>query len=464
MIRLFGHYVSPALLGLLGAETLLIFGSFALGPVLWRGWSGGGADPGWAAVLPKALAGALVLVAILIALGLYERRFWRGRADMLLRVGLGFLFGLFALAVLGWWVPALASGRGESSFAFGLAGAAVLAVRLGFLRATGRAAFARRVLVVGAGAQAARLERLRPDEIWGCRILGYVQVHEDEPDEPAGVPPERRLPVTHRLVDLAAGLQTDEIVVALDDRRRGFPLDELLECKLAGIAVRSALAFAERETGRIALDALRPSNVLFADGFPALFDRQSLKRGLDVAVSLPLLALASPVMLLAALAIGLECRFREPILYRQVRVGQRDRPFTILKFRTMRANAGSEFAKPGDPRITRVGRLLRETRIDELPQLVNVLRGEMSLVGPRPEQPQYVTRLRAAIPFYDLRHLGRPGLTGWAQICYPYADSEASSREKLQYDLYYLKNASLGFDLLILLQTVHAVLWGSGAR
>ena len=463
MIRVFGHYVSPALLGMLGAEALLSFGSFCLGPVLWAAWSGGG-DPDRVAILPKALAGTLVLGAILIALGLYERRFWRGRADMLLRVGLGFLFGLFALAVLGWLAPALASGRGESSLAFGLAGAAVLAVRFGFLRVTGRAAFARRVLVVGVGAQAARLERLRPDETWGCRILGYVQVHEDEPDEPAGVSPARRLQVTHRLVDLAAGLHIDEIVVALDDRRRGFPLDELLECKLAGIAIRPVLAFAERETGRIALDALRPSNVLFADGFPALFDRQPLKRGLDVAVSLLLLALAWPVMLLAALAIGLECGFREPILYRQVRVGQRERPFTILKFRTMRVDAGSEVAKPGDPRITRVGRLLRETRIDELPQFFNVLRGEMSLVGPRPEQPHYVAQLRAAIPFYGLRHLGPPGLTGWAQICYPYADSEESSREKLQYDLYYLKNASFGFDLLILLQTVHAVLWGSGAR
>ncbi len=464
MIRLFGHYVSPALLGLLGAEVLLSFGSFCLGPALWRAWGGAAAESDWTAILPNALAGTLVLSAILIALGLYERRFWRGRADMLLRVGLGFLLGPFALAVLGWRVPALASGRGESSLAFGLAGAAALAVRLGFLRATGRAAFARRVLVVGAGAQAARLERLRPDEIWGCRILGYVQVHEDEPDEPAGVPAERRLQVTHRLVDLALALQTDEIVVALDDRRRGFPLDELLECKLAGIAIRPVLAFAERETGRIDLDALRPSNVLFAEGFPALFDRQAPKRGLDVAVGLLLLALTWPILLLAALAIGLECGFREPILYRQVRVGQRDRPFAILQFHTTRANAGSAFAKPGDPRITRVGRLLRETRIDELPQLVNVLRGEMSLVGPRPEQPHYVARLRAAIPFYDLRHLGRPGLTGWAQICYPYADSEESSRQKLQYDLYYLKNASLGFDLLILLQTVHAVLWGSGAR
>jgi sugar transferase (PEP-CTERM system associated) len=259
-------------------------------------------------------------------------------------------------------------------------------------------------------------------------------------------------------------LRADEIVVALDDQRRGFPFDELWECKLAGIAIRPVLAFVERETGQIALDALRPSSFLFAEGFPALFGRLPLKRGLDLVASLGLLALTWPILLLAALAIGLESGFREPILYRQIRVGQHERPFSILKFRTMRVDAGDGLARPNDPRITRVGRLLRETRIDELPQLVNVLRGEMSLVGPRPEQPEYVARLRAAIPFYGLRHLGKPGLTGWAQICYPYADSEESSREKLQYDLYYLKNASVGFDLLILLQTVHAVLWGSGAR
>lgn len=380
---------------------------------------------------------------------------------MLLRVALGFLFGLFALALMGWLFPILAFSRGELSLALGLAGAGVLLARYGFLHATGWVVFQRCVLVVGIGEQAARLENLYRSKALSCRILGYVQVHEDES---AGVSLGRRLQVVGRLVDLALALRADEIVVVLDDQRRGFPLDELLECKLAGIAIRPVLAFVERETGQIAVDALRPSSFLFAEGFPALFDRQALKRGLDVVVGLLLLALASPVILLVALAIGLECRFREPILYRQIRVGQHDRPFTILKFRTMRADAGSEFTKPGDPRITRVGRLLRETRIDELPQLVNVLRGEMSLVGPRPEQPQYVTRLRAAIPFYGLRHLGQPGLTGWAQICYPYADSEASSREKLQYDLYYLKNASVGFDLLILLQTVHTVLWGSGAR
>ena len=227
MIRVFGHYVSPALLGLLGAESLLSFGSFVFGPVLWRTWSGGSADPDWIGILPKALAGTLVLSAILIALGLYERRFWRGRADMLLRVGLGFLFGLFALALVGWLFPILAFSRGELSLALGLAGAGVLLARCGFLYATGWAVFRRRVLVVGVGEQAARLENLYRSKALSCRILGYVQVHEDEP---TNVPPERRLQVTHRLVDLAAGLQIDEVVVALDDRRRGFPLDELLEC------------------------------------------------------------------------------------------------------------------------------------------------------------------------------------------------------------------------------------------
>lgn len=461
MIRLFGHYVSPALLGLLGVENLLLFGSFSLGQVLWRAGAERGASLDLAVILANALAGTLVLSAILVALGLYERQFWRGRADMLLRVVAGFLFGLFALALMGWLFPIPAFSRGELSLAVGLAGAGVLLARCGFLRATGQAAFHRRVLVVGIGAQAARLENLYQSETLGCQILGYVQVQEDES---AGVPLGRRLQVTRRLVDLATALRADEIVVALDDQRQGFPFDELWECKLAGIAIRPALAFVERETGQIALDALRPSSFLFAEGFPALFGRLPLKRGFDLVASLGLLALAWPILLLAALAIGLESRFREPILYRQIRVGQHERPFSILKFRTMRVDAGHGFARPNDPRITRVGRLLRETRIDELPQLVNVLRGEMSLVGPRPEQPKYVADLRAAIPFYGLRHLGKPGLTGWAQICYPYADSEQSSREKLRYDLYYLKNASFGFDLLILLQTVHTILWGSGAR
>ena len=458
MIRLFGHYLSPALLALLGAEALTLFGSLYLSQAVWSAWVESGSAP--AAILPNALVFTGIMTALLIAMGVYERNFWRGPGDLLLRIGVSFLFGVFVLTLASWRIP-LELGRGEMSLAFGIAGASVALLHWGFLRATGHAGFKRRVLVLGVGQQAARLEDLLSSDASSVRILGYVQVHDDETPY---VSLDRRLPVTRRLVDQAAAWHVDEIVVALDDQRQGFPLDELLACKLAGIAIRPVLAFVERETGRISLESLRPSSFLFADGFPALFNRQPVKRAFDFAASLGLLALTGPILLLAALAIGWESGFREPILYRQIRVGQQERPFTILKFRTMRVDAGSEFARPGDPRITRVGRLLRETRIDELPQLVNVLRGEMSLVGPRPEQPHYVARLRAAIPFYGLRHLGPPGLTGWAQICYPYADSEQSSREKLQYDLYYLKNASFGFDLLILLQTVHTILWGSGAR
>ncbi len=256
MIHRFGHYVSPALLGLLGAEALLLFGSFSLGPILWRVWGERGTGPEWAVVLPNALACTLILCAILVALGLYERQFWRGRADMLLRVGVSFLFGLFALTLIGWWVP-LALGRGELSLGFGLAGAGVALLRWGFVRASGHAAFKRRVLVLGVGEQAARLEALPPSAALGCQILGYVQVQEGETPR---VSAERRLQMTLRLVALAVGLQIDEIVVALDDRRRGFPLDELLECKLAGIAIRPVLAFVERETGQIELEALRPSS------------------------------------------------------------------------------------------------------------------------------------------------------------------------------------------------------------
>ncbi|MBL8259225.1 MAG: TIGR03013 family PEP-CTERM/XrtA system glycosyltransferase [Candidatus Competibacteraceae bacterium] len=440
-------------------DALVVFAAFACGPRVWNAWPGGAA-PAPPPALAAALAATVPLMAILVAMGVYEPKFWRGRGDWLLRVGVGFLFGLFALSLLRWWFP-LAPDRGPTYRALLWAGAGMAALRWGFSRLARRPAFERRVLVLGVGRQAARVAS-GWSPLSGARLLGFVRAHEGETPE---IPAARELRAAGRLLDLAEGLRADEIVVALDDRRRGFPCEELMECKLAGIAVWSALAFAERETGQIALDALRPSGFLFAGGYPALLGRPLSKRGTDLVGGAVLLVLSAPLFLLAALAVGIESGFREPIFYRQLRVGRNGRPFWIFKFRTMRAGAEREgLARPGDPRITRAGRVLRETRIDELPQLINVLRGEMSLVGPRPEQPQYVARLQEAIPFYRLRHLGRPGLTGWAQLCCPYADSVDGSREKLQHDLYYLKNASPRLDLLILLQTAHAVLWGSGAR
>ena len=228
------------------------------------------------------------------------------------------------------------------------------------------------------------------------------------------------------------------------------------------------MGFAERETGKVLLDLLHPSALVYTSGGfgSALYPYG--KRVFDMLAATLLLLLTAPLMALAALAIRLEDGWRTPVFYRQLRVGQGGQPFLIWKFRSMGVNAEQTgvpvWAQANDPRVTRVGRVIRKYRIDELPQLFNVLRGEMSLVGPRPERPEFVARLAAAIPFYDVRHRLAPGLTGWAQLNYRYGDTEADAREKLQYDLYYLKHQSLLFDLMICLLTVEVVLFGKGAR
>ena len=461
MIRRFGHSLSPVLLALLAAEALTAVRIVLprLSPLAGVGRAEGGLS--LAVVLANALVFTVVMTAILIALGLYERQFWRGWADMLLRVGVSFLFGLFALALVGWQFPLLAFSRGELSLALGFAGAGVRCCGGGSCaRLAGQSSNA------GCWWWASVNRRLgwktcRRPPPWAARFSATCRSRR-----------AKRARVSRRAAapgDPAAGRSRGGVARGRDRGGAGRPAARLSSGRTAGVQAggyRNPADAGLRGAGD------RPDRA----GSPAA-EQLSVRRrvsgavrparaeaGFDLAASLVLLALTWPILLLAALAIGLESGFREPILYRQIRVGQHDRPFSILKFRTMRVDAGNGFARPNDPRITRVGRLLRETRIDELPQLINVLRGEMSLVGPRPERPHYVAELRAAIPFYGLRHLGQPGLTGWAQICYPYADSEESSREKLRYDLYYLKNASFGFDLLILLQTVHTILWGSGAR
>jgi sugar transferase (PEP-CTERM system associated) len=294
-------------------------------------------------------------------------------------------------------------------------------------------------------------------------LVNYL--HENET---LGIPGERILQVTTKLSDLADELSIDEIVVAMDDRRLGFPIDEVLECKINGLKISNFLAFFERQSGKIQLDALRPSNLIFADGFQLAMVNWLAKRLFDLVSSSILLALISPIMLLTVVAIWLESGGRGPILYWQTRVGFNENSFDVVKFRSMRVDAEKAgqavWAIKGDPRITRVGKVIRDTRIDELPQLYNVLRGDMSFVGPRPERPQFVAELAKKIPFYSMRHMVKPGITGWAQICFPYGASEEDAREKLEYDLYYIKNYSLFFDVVILLQTVHTVFWGKSAH
>jgi sugar transferase (PEP-CTERM system associated) len=318
--------------------------------------------------------------------------------------------------------------------------------------------------VYGSGVQAQSIAALRRRvDQRGFRIVGFVQV----PDEAVEVAPERLVAPGGSLRQLARELEADEIVMAMDDRRRNFPLGELLECRLDGIEITELVTFLERETGKVHIDVLNPSWLIFGAGFRRDVLRRYSERTFDVVASTLLLLVASPIMLLTALAIVLESGPRAPIFYRQKRVGYRGSEFDVVKFRSMRVDAeknGAVWAMDNDTRVTRVGTVIRKLRIDELPQILNVLKGDMSFVGPRPERPEFVKQLAESIPYYNERHWVKPGITGWAQLCYPYGASERDAIEKLQYDLYYVKNHSLLFDIMVLAQTAEVVLLGKGAR
>jgi sugar transferase (PEP-CTERM system associated) len=327
-------------------------------------------------------------------------------------------------------------------------------------------ALKRRVLVVGTGENAARIKAVA-QRGRDCHYVpvAFVQATNDplrvgrcDLALEAGAPNDE-------LAEFALSSGAQEVVVATDDRR-GLPVHQLLHCKLRGLKVTDYLTFWERENGRVNLEALQPSWLIFSDGFRMGWFVDAVQRGFDIVVSAAFLLLTAPVLMATAVAIRLESP--GPALYRQERVGLRGRTFLVLKFRSMRTdaevNGKPQWAAKGDPRVTRVGAFIRKFRIDELPQLFNVLRGEMSFIGPRPERPFFVEQLSAAIPFYSERHAVRPGISGWAQINYPYGASLEDARQKLSYDLYYVKNRSVFLDLLILIQTVKVILFAEGSR
>jgi sugar transferase (PEP-CTERM system associated) len=359
-------------------------------------------------------------------------------------------------------LPVLAQGRGIWVLSLVFAFALIVLGRALFAKFVSEDAFRRRTLVYGAGNMAASLLTLRRRaDQRGFKIIAFV---------PA--PGDRYLiddgRVQHAVADVVAYVaaeRIDEIVVAMDDKRQGFPIRELLQCKFAGVDVIDILGFLERESGKVDVERLHPSWMIFADGFTRRSSRQLASRCLDLAGGLVLLALAWPIMLVVATAILLEDG--APILYRQTRVGLLGRPFELLKFRSMTKHAeagGAQWAQKSDPRVTRTGSWIRKLRFDELPQIFNIVRGQMSLVGPRPERPEFVEGLAQKIPYYQERHCVKPGLTGWAQLRYPYGASEKDALEKLRYDLYYVKNQSFLLDLIILLQTAEVVIWQKGSR
>lgn len=413
----------------------------------------------------RALLIGLCLTGAMTAFGLYQVHVRHSRADFALRLLLSFVCGGTVLVVIYYLLPAAYIGRGVLAISLALSLLAVAATRLFVLPAFRFQALKQRILVFGAGRNADLInQRLRRNsDRQSFVLLGFVPVkgHDVVVDEARLV-----IPPEEGLCALAERLNVDEIIIAPDERRGGMPMEDMLQCVQRGMAVTDLSTFFEREAGMVQLSVVDPSWLVFSGGFDYSLPRRLTKRAFDLVAASVIFLLTWPLMLLTAIAVRLESS--GPVLYRQTRVGERGSHFEIVKFRSMRVDAEGDgvarWASKDDDRSTRVGRFIRKTRLDELPQLFSILRGEMSFVGPRPERPQFVELLTGELRYYGVRHAVKPGLTGWAQLRYPYGASVRDADEKLKFDLFYVKNHGLVFDLLIMLQTVEVVLFGRGAR
>jgi sugar transferase (PEP-CTERM system associated) len=376
-------------------------------------------------------------------------------------------FAAIITVLISYAVPQTYLGRGVLALASIQTVVGVVMLRFFFNRVVDEGYFKRKVLILGTGSAAATIEggmRRRTDRR-SFIIVGYVRIGDGRTE----VDSQLTLDIEpENIASFAGENNIDEIVVAMDERREVLPIWELLSLRLSGVQVTEIVSFWEHESGRLKLDVLKPSALVFSDGFSASTWSLVQKRALDIVITGMFIVLAAPIMLFISLAIWLEAGCKNSILYRQVRVGYRGEPFEMLKFRSMAIDAEADgrarWAVSNDPRVTRVGRVIRSTRLDELPQLFNIAMGQMSFVGPRPERPEFVEELNKVIPYYGERHLTKPGITGWAQLSYPYGATVEDAREKLQLDLYYLKHHSLLFDLTIILRTVEVVFTGNGAR
>ena len=416
-------------------------------------------------VAPKAALVAVVNFVSLVAMGLYQfhqRLYFR---EAVVRVLVGLVFASLALAILFYAFPSLLITREIGFVAFGYVLVLMLIVRFYFVRTVDENVFRCATLVYGAGERAASITAIRRRaDRRGFKIVARVAASGDTIVGDQDVLKTNGKSIT----DFAIEKGANEIVIAMDDRRGNLPVRELLDARLAGIDVIDLLEFLERETDKIRVDLVSPGWLIFSPGFRRSHIKEVAKRVLDVVVCVSLLVVSWPIMLLVGLAIKIEDGLSAPVFYKQFRVGQNNRNFNVLKFRSMAEDAEKDgnavWASENDSRVTRVGNFLRNSRLDELPQVFNVLAGQMSVVGPRPERPEFVSELQESIPYYAERHVVKPGVTGWAQLKYSYGASEEDAIEKLQYDLYYIKNQTLLLDLIIILQTVEVVLWGKGAR
>jgi sugar transferase (PEP-CTERM system associated) len=395
---------------------------------------------------------------------LYELKVFRSGLELSVRLLQSLGISSILLAVLYYLFPFLVIGRGIFFISLVFMGVVIVAWRITYNQISKAKQLDQKIMIVGSGPLARNiagdiLERLDT----GFKVVGFIAADPERVGEKL-VNPSIIGDQTH-IVDIAAREKVDRIIVALEERRGKFPHGQLLECKMRGIGVEEGIKFYEHLTGRLQVESLTPSFLIFSDGFKKSRLTMWTKRIIDLAVSVIGLVILFPLILIISILVKIDSP--GPVLYRQERVGKRGKIFKLLKFRSMIENAeanGPLWAEREDERITRVGRWIRKGRLDEIPQLFNVLRGDLSFVGPRPERPYFVEKLRKEISFYDQRHTVKPGATGWAQINYGYGASQKDSLEKLKYDLYYIKNLSAVFDLLIIFQTIKIVLFGKGAR
>ena len=463
-VRVFKHYLHVPFL-LLGAVEFVVFFTSVLFADWIRFYQYAPPTDGLASIWTRALLFAGVMVVAIASMGVYQCYPREGMSGVMLRTAVSYCVSAVVLTLIFYLFPSTFMGRGVVLIAASLAFVTIFVFRIIFSRFSAWNFLKRRVLVLGAGQHAEKLRQLLEQQhsMNVCEVVGFVALT----DETHCVPAHLMLPKNVSLLQLVNTYDVNEIVVVPDDRRLHLPMYDLLDCKLSGTDVLNVVDFFERETAKIEIDFLHPSWLIFADGFNLSLWRTTIKRVFDLLTGLIILLLTWPVMLLTMAAILFEDGWKASIFYRQRRMGLAGEIFFVYKFRSMRADAesnGAQWANTNDNRITRVGRFIRQYRIDELPQLLNVLKGDMAFVGPRPERPEFVETLQKNIPYFQERHRVKPGITGWAQLCFPYGASEEDSRNKLKYDLYYVKNHNLIFDLLIILQTVEVILFGKGAR
>jgi len=466
MLRIYNHYISKTVILLIGTETLVLMTVFYLGimlrfPDLNLGY----------VLLTDYFTGAstftLIAVLSMASLGMYHLETRPDIKTILIRLMPSLILSFSLLILIFYVIPDLYFGRGILGIVMFLALPAILITRCLLLIWFNLEILESRAVVLGTGAKAqecANLHKINPRRA-GLKIVCFIPL----PGEEHHVPLSEIQPLmkSESLISLIDRFNASEIIVAIQDRRnKNFPVEGLLECKLHGIKVTDEADFFEREKGQLRVNSLYPSWLIFGDGFDQSSLRSAIKQSFDLAASVILLAGTLPIMLVAALCILIEGG--PPIFYRQERVGRGGQTFMVLKFRSMKDDAekgeGPQWSVTNDPRITRVGKIIRKLRIDELPQIFNVLKGEMSFVGPRPERPYFVEHLCAKIPYYNARHSIKPGITGWAQVRYRYGASVKDSVEKLQYDLYYVKNHSLFLDIIIIIDTIEVVVLGKGGR